>query len=174
MAEILHVWALAPAAIGTCCLAADGRRARARVPELVASALMLLAMVDAAGPGWVAPVYSAALLLLAAMALAALRGARRGRHRRRTRAELAMTVHAAVGLVVMAALMLGMGHASGVSGAHVHGPSAATVTVLFLAGGAAYALWSTWEAVRAHSALGRLQFGAMGATTLAMALAGVI
>ncbi|MFT4305306.1 MAG: hypothetical protein QM604_00280 [Microbacterium sp.] len=174
MAEILHLWALAPAAVGTCCLAADGRRTRGRIPELAASALMLLAMADAAGPGWIAPVYSAGLLLAAAMTLVALRGARREGHRRRDRAELAMTAHAAVGLIVMAALLLGMDHAAEASGGHAHGPSAAAVAALFVAGAAAYALWSGWEAARAHSPLGRLQFGAMGAATLAMGLAGVI
>ncbi|MBU4465518.1 MAG: hypothetical protein KKH75_06700, partial [Actinobacteria bacterium] len=70
----MHAWALAPAAIGTCCLAADRRRMRA--PELAASVLMLFAMLDAASARLVPPVYWAAALLLSAMLLAALRGPR--------------------------------------------------------------------------------------------------
>ena len=42
----LHLLALAPAAVGLCCLAADRRRARAA--EVVAAMLMMMAMVDAA------------------------------------------------------------------------------------------------------------------------------
>jgi len=42
----LHLFALAPATIGLCCLAADRRRARAG--ELATALLMLVAMADAA------------------------------------------------------------------------------------------------------------------------------
>ena len=108
MSETLHLWAVAPAAIGTCCLAAD--RARVRPPEVVAAAVMLLAMLDAAVFGVVAPVYWTALLLAAAVGLAIWR---RPRQRRVPRVPALMTLHTTLGMVVMAGLQIAMGaHAS--------------------------------------------------------------
>ncbi len=168
MAEILHAWALAPAAVGTCCLAAEGRRAR--MPELAASVLMLLAMMDAARPAsLVAPVFWTALLLAAALALAALRGPRRAGSAGPTSTQSEPTVHTAVGLVVMGALLVGMGHADASAGAHEHGGPA--LAGVLLVGGTAYALAAAVAALRAHGLLGRAQHLGMAASTALMSLA---
>lgn len=193
VSEIMHAWALAPAAIGTCCLAAD--RGRVRAPELAASVLMLLAMVDAASAHLVPPAYWAAALLLSAMLLAALRGPRSSAARRvhdfppnarvslRTHAvhtqprralgadSRAMTVHTTVGMVAMAALLLAMGHADASAGAHVHGTSAATLVIVMVGGATAYAAGSAVAFVRAHGWIDRSQYAAMGSATLVMGLA---
>ncbi|MGA1827713.1 hypothetical protein [Microbacterium sp.] len=168
MTEILHAWALAPAAIGTCCLAADRRRVRA--PELAASLLMLLAMLDSALGRMVAPVLWAALLLLGAMGLAAA-GRRRGRA---SGVGNAMTLHSAIGMIAMAGLLLPMAHQAGgttASTAHAHGMSSATLIVALLAGSAVYAAGSVAAALRAHSWLDRAQYMAMGTSTLVMGVA---
>ncbi|MDQ1128850.1 hypothetical protein [Microbacterium sp. SORGH_AS_0888] len=166
MTEILHAWALAPAAAGACCLAADRRRVRA--PELAASALMLLAMADAALTGLVAAVYWAGMLLLAAMTLAALRRDRRGLERHP--GERTMTLHTTTGLVTTAALMLVGGHHPG-AGGHVHGVSVATLAAAVLAACAGYAVWSAVSALRTRATLERAQYAAMGASILLMAAA---
>ena len=168
MTEILHAWALAPAAIGTCCLAADRRRVRA--PELVASAVMLLAMMDAALVRVVAPVLWSALLLVGAMALAALR------RRRRTGLEPigsaeTMTVHTAIGMVVMAALLVTMGHAGVASPPHAHGMGSVALSTTMLGAVAVYAAGSAIAAARARRWLDRAQYAAMGASTLVMGIA---
>ena len=167
MTEILHLWALAPAAVGTCCLPADRRRVRA--PELTASALMLIAMLDAATVGLVATVFWAGMLLLAAMALA---GVRSGRRRHPARRADTMTVHTALGLVVMAALLLTMpaGQPSAPSG-HAHGMDAGAVTVAVGFTALGYVGWSAVALLRAHTRLDRAQYAAMGVSVLAMVLA---
>lgn len=168
MTEILHAWALAPAAIGTCCLAADRRRVRA--PELAASLLMLLAMLDSALERIIAPVFWAALLLLGAMGLAAS-GRLRGRA---TRPAAGMTLHSAIGMVAMAGLLLAMGHAGAETSAasvHAHGVSGTTLTVALLAASLVYALGSVLAALRAHGGLDRAQYAAMGASTVVMGIA---
>ena len=169
MSEILHAWALAPAAIGTCCLAADRRRVRA--PELVASLLMLVAMLDAALAHLVPPVYWAASLLASGMALAAWRSRTR---RRIPGLPHSGTLHATLGLVVMGALLVAMGHAPTPTGAHEHGPSAAAVTALVLAGALAHAVGSAVVATRARGLLNRAQYALMGASTAAMGIAVVL
>lgn len=193
MGEALHLWALAPATVGACCVAAD--RGRARVPELAAAALMLLAMADAAsGTGLIAPVYWAVLLVVGAMALAALRGARRGAGSRgarssgaavvRARAGVrmphpsrAMTLMTALGLIVMAVLMVAMtgpvGAAASPAAAHAHGGAsvAGATGALALAGAIAYAGVSVVAAVRTGIRLDRVQYASMAAATGLMALA---
>ncbi|WP_438353151.1 hypothetical protein [Microbacterium sp. CJ88] len=175
MTELLHAWALAPAAVGTCCLAA--RRRRVRVPELAASVLMLLAMMDAASPApRIAPVWWAAVLLGGAMALAAVRGARRRPACAAARpgalpGALLMSVHTATGMVAMAALLLAMAAGSGTAGAHPHGVSSAALHVLLLAGAAAYAVVSAYAVTRAHGTLDRVQYVGMAVSTSVMALA---
>lgn len=167
MTEILHAWALAPAAIGTCCLAADRRRVRA--PELAASVLMLIAMLDAAVGRLVAPVLWGALLIAAAMGLAGLRSVRRA-DRPRPAIGRAMTVHTTVGLIVMAALLLTMAAGPASSPTHAHGMSAGALSIIVLLGVAAYCAASVIAAVRAHSRLDRAQFVAMGLSTAVMGL----
>lgn len=162
MSEILHAWAVAPAAVGACCLAAD--RARVRPPEVVASVLMLLAMMDAAVSGIVAPVYWTVLLLIAALALAVWR---RPRQRRAPRVPALMTVHTTLGMVVMAGLQLGMG---GHTTAHAHGPALAPVLIGAVIG---YIGLSALAARRMTARLDRAQITAMGASVLLMAVASV-
>ncbi|WP_345802364.1 hypothetical protein AAIB33_04510 [Microbacterium sp. AZCO] len=171
MTELLHAWALAPAAIGTCCLAADRRRVRA--PELAASLLMLVAMTDAAFSGVVAPVYWAILLLVTAMALAALRGTRR---RTAPHADTAMTVHSGAGLVVMAALLVGMaaGHSAGSATGHAHGASASALVAFLVAGVAAYAAASVAAAAHSRRWLDGAQYVGMGASTVVMGVAALL
>ena len=169
VSEILHVWALAPAAIGACCLAADRRRARA--PELFASMLMLSAMLDAAALHRIAGVYWAAMLLTAAVVLAAVRGPRRPRRRGRPAATPGMTTHTALGLVVMAVLTVFLPHGyDPVREAHAHGLSTGTTTSLLGAGSLAYVAWSAAGAVR-HAGADRAQFVTMGVSTAVMAAA---
>lgn len=160
MSEILHAWAVAPAAVGACCLAAD--RTRVRPPEVVASVVMLLAMMDAAVFGFLAPVSWTVLLLVAALALAVWR---RPRQRRTSGVPALMTLHTALGMVAMAALQLGMGgHASG----HVHGLALAPVLVGLTAG---YVALSLAAIRRMPARLDRAQIAAMAASVVLMAVA---
>ena len=164
MSEILHAWAVAPAAIGACCLAAD--RARVRPPEVAASVLMLLAMLDAAVFGVVAPVWWTVLLLAAALGLGAWR---RPRQRRVPRVPALMTLHTTLGMVVMAALQIGMG-AHGASTGHAHGVS---LTPFLLACAVGYAGLSVVAASRMPTRLDRAQIVAMAASVVLMAVASV-
>ncbi len=181
MGEILHLGALAPAAIGACCIAADRRRARA--PELAASVLMLVAMLDVVLWGVVAPILWAALLIVAAIALAALRGrASRSRFARGTDAapvpSTVMTVHATLGLVVMAALVLAMIPDASTPGpvAGHHG-SGASFGLVAAASALLFGLVSVIATRAPHggaaraSVLERAQLIAMGASTAAMGVA---
>ncbi len=175
MPEILHAWALAPAAIGTCCLAAD--RGRVRVPELLASLLMLVAMLDAALTHAASNVVWATLLIGSAIALAALRSPRRRRTRAAVAAasaEVGMLVHTTVGMVAMAALQLSMLHSGTAAGAgHVHGAGRGLLDGLLIVGAIAYGVFSAVLAARAHTRLDRAQDVAMGASVCLMA-AGLI
>lgn len=131
---------------------------------------MLLAMLDSAFGGVVAPVFWAALLLLSAMCLAA-DSRRRGRA---SRIGSMMTLHSAIGMVAMAGLLIAMDHGAGGGAAasgHTHGMSSATLVVCLLAGCAVYAAGSILAALRAHGWLDRAQFAAMGASTLVMGIA---
>ena len=164
MSEILHVAAVAPAAVGACCLAAD--RARVRPPEVLASALMLLAMLDAAVFGVVAPVWWTGLLLAGAIALTVWR---RPRQRRTPHVPALMTVHTTLGMVVMGGLQLGMGgHAA--PAAHAHGLALAPV---LLGTAAVYAVLSLEMMRRMRARLDRAQIGAMAASVALMAVAAV-
>jgi hypothetical protein len=174
MSELLHAWSLAPAAIGTCCVAAD--RARGRRAELAASAVMLLAMLDAAGGQPVLPpVLWTALLLAAAMGLAVIRRPRSARSRLGgSRRASVMHLHTTIGLVLMAALVLGMPSAD-VDGAHVHGGVGVGAFVVGLAAASgAYLAASALLALRAHPWRDRAQLGAMGASAALMALATIV
>ena len=162
MSETLHLWAVAPAAIGTCCLAAD--RARVRPPEVVAAAVMLLAMLDAAVFGVVAPVYWTALLLAAAVGLAIWR---RPRQRRVPRVPALMTLHTTLGMVVMAGLQIAMG-AHATASDHAHGLSLAPVLAAAAVG---YGALSFTAIRRMPARLDRAQIGAMAASVALMAVA---
>lgn len=182
--EVLHLWALAPATVGACCVAAD--RGRARVPEFAAAALMLVAMADVGtGARLIAPVLWALLLVVGAMGLAALRGARRPRPaagERMPHPSRAMTVMTALGLVVMAALMITMGTAAPSSaadagGGHGHGGLGAVggglgmVVALTTVVAAGYVAVSAVAAVRSTLRLDRVQYVSMAAATALMAAA---
>lgn len=187
----VHLLALAPAGVGVCCLAADRRRPRGA--ELATGVLMLVAMADAAGPALMPAVGWAVLLIAASLALVATHGRARGRRavaRAGEPGERAMVVHAAVGMIVMAALMLAMSvgspagagaAAAGVAGGgsslgpsagpHAHGGSSVAVLVVL---GAVYAVASLVLAVRTRGALGRVQYAAMAASVGLMSAAMVV
>jgi len=177
MTEILHAWALAPAAIGTCCLTVD--RGRARAPEFVAAVLMLVAMADAArAQPLVAPLGWAVLLVVAALAIAVLRRTRRAQRRdadagaRRAAAgpSIAMTVQTTLGLVVMAMLLIALiPHTAAASPGH-HGGGGIGIFALAAAAAGAYAAASVVLTARAGTWLDRAQFAAMGVSVLAMGL----
>jgi len=164
MSEILHAWAVAPAAVGACCLAAD--RARVRPPEVAASVLMLVAMLDAAVFQVVAPVYWTILLLAAAVGLAIWR---RPRQRRAPRVPALMTLHTTLGMVVMAALQVAMG-AHAASTGHSHGVA---LVPFLLAVAVGYAALSVVAMTRMPARLDRTQIAAMAASVGLMALAAV-
>lgn len=166
MGDILHLWALAPAAASACCVAADRRWVRA--PELAASVVMLLAMIDASITRSVPTVYWAAVLLGGAAVLAAVRSPRRSARRPSPPAS-GMVLHTTLGMVLMAALMVAMSGGDAGPAAHAHGASPAAVSAAFAIAVVGYAIWSGVEVGRAHSILVRAQFGAMGLSTLLMA-----
>jgi len=157
------------------------------VPEFAAAALMLIAMADiATGAGLIAPVLWALLLVVGAMALAALRGARRRpvTAERMPHPSRAMTVMTALGLVVMAVLMIAMGvhpssAAMGLGGGHGHSGSGAwsgggglgPVAALTMTVAAAYVAVSSVAAVRSSVRLDRVQYASMATATALMALA---
>ncbi|WP_159499578.1 hypothetical protein [Microbacterium sp. 18062] len=168
MNDVLHLWALAPAAASACCVAADRRRVRA--PELASAVGMLLAMLDSATGTVVPPAYWAGMLIAAAVVLAAHRSPRR-RRRMRPAVSAVMTVHTTLGLVLMAAIMLAMAPAQPVATtAHVHGASTVVAGAL-VAGAAGFAAWSAIECARSHAPLERAQLGTMGLATLVMGVA---
>lgn len=166
--ELLHALALGPAAIGTCCLAADRRRVRA--PELAASVLMLLSMLDATFAQLLAPVFWAAFLLIGAMVLAAIRR-QRGNTERSIRSGTGMTVHTAIGMVAMAVLLLAMGHTEVTLAPHAHGLDSASLVAALLTGTLGYVAASLVAAVREREWRERTQHLTMATSTLIMGLA---
>jgi len=152
MSETFHLWAVAPAAIGTCCLAAD--RAQVRPPEVMASVLMLLAMLDAGLSRLIAPVWWTAMLLASAVTLAVWR---RPRQRRAPRVPALMTLHTTLGMVVMAALQIGMS-THGVSAGHSHGVN---LVLFLLAVAVGYAGLSVVAMKRMPARLDRAQIATM-------------
>ena len=165
-----HLLALAPAAVGLCCLAADRRRTRAI--ELGAAVLMVLAMADAAVTAIVPAVFWVVALVGGAMALAAVRGrARVGVASGEMAGGVVMAVHSAAGMVVMAALMLAMIGGGSVPAAPAHhhaGAPALAVAAVVVA--SAYLVASVVLAVRAHGGLARAQYVAMAGSVGLMAL----
>jgi len=160
MSEILHAWAVAPAAVGACCLAAD--RARVRPPEVAASVLMLLAMLDAALFAVIPAVYWAVLLVASALGLAVWR---RPRRRSAPREPAAMTMHTTLGMIVMAGLQVGMGAHAG-STAHTHGVA---LTPFLLSVVLGYAVVSVLVLGSMRARLDRAQILAMTASVMLMA-----
>lgn len=167
--EVLHAWAVAPTAVGTCCVMAD--RGRARATEIAASTLMTIAMLDAAVFGVVASVWWTAILVGAALVQAVwLRTRTRSVEGRRSRPST-MSLHAGIGLVAMAALFVLMTSEPGSVGMGHHAPGSLQALVILVAagyGGASLLL------ARRGAVLERMQYLAMGASTSLMALAAIL
>ncbi|MGM1017428.1 MAG: hypothetical protein ACQEW8_07820 [Actinomycetota bacterium] len=174
MNTILHVLALAPAALGAGVLCATRRGTGA--PERAAAVLMVGAMTDAMTVSLVSPVVWFAVLILAAVVLAAVRRAplpATGGPATRT----GLSTHLALGLVVTATLIVLMpsgsvvAELSSTSPSHAHGGDAGLLTFVcatLVIGTAAAAA----TAVRAdRSWRHRLHHVAMSGSTIAMAAA---
>jgi hypothetical protein len=147
MAELLHAGAWAATAVSTCCVAASGRRLRAR--ELVLALAMLLAMSDVV-LGWnlLAPLgWAGVLLVLALVSVAVAPGTRSG-----SSADRSASAMDALGAVLMAGLLVLMsgdpGASAGSHGAHgPHGLWTSPITGLALAAGGLFAVASVHMAV---------------------------
>ena len=164
----LHLLALAPAAVGLCCLAADGRRARA--VELAAALLMIIAMADAAVTALVPAALWAGALIAGAMLLAVTRGRARALAARGMGGGTAMPVHAASGMLVMAALLLATAGGPAATIAGHHHSAAPALTLVAAAVATAYVVASAVLTVRARGRLVRAQFVAMAASVGLMSL----
>lgn len=177
MGELLHLWALAPATVGACCVAAD--RGRPRVLEFVAAVLMAVGMADVAlGWGILPAVAWSALLVALAMLFAALRNPRRAdtaasAEVRTSHGRTSMTVMTGGGLVVMGVLLAIMPvGVRGTGSGHVHGgvaPGILTGVAAVLAIG--YVVAALLLSARRVPRLDRVQYVAMGASTALMAAA---
>lgn len=136
MAVLLHAGALAVMVIGTCCVAASGRRLRVR--EALLALIMLAAMTDVVlAASVLAPVWWAGVLLLAALlSVVAAPGSRARPADRRARAMDAL------GAVLMAglfAIMSGDTGAAAADGHHGHGGSSSALLWGFVAASALFA-----------------------------------
>ncbi|KAA9108065.1 hypothetical protein [Microbacterium rhizomatis] len=162
MTEVLHVGALGASVLGACCVALD--RNRPRVREALLSVVMLAAMIDVAGGlGFVPVVWWSTATLVFALALAFRR--RRGSE---SREQVKARVHAALGGVLMAVLMLAMGGIHPQSGHHAGSPVVFAATLVVAAVG--YAIASVpWHG--RVTPLSRIQFASMGASVLLLGVA---
>ncbi|WP_119695765.1 hypothetical protein [Microbacterium halotolerans] len=176
MSDALHLAALVLAAAGTCGLVAAVERRRGRrlvwAGSVVASLIMIGAMSDIVfGLGIAHPVAWAVALLAGSVAVAVGERAMLGR----ADAGRGPAVHTAIGGLVVIPLVLAMGEYQGAQDAaragaavHAHGSSGA----LLLLPAAAFVAWSAVLLARAgRPARERIQHGAMGASTMLMALA---
>ncbi|MEV8267527.1 hypothetical protein [Microbacterium sp. NPDC076911] len=175
MGEIFHVGALVPAAIGTCCIAADRRWVRA--PELLASLIMLTAMLDVMFWSLIAPVFWSAALIAFALLMVAARGLGRGARSEPGSARM-MGAHSALGMVVMAVIVMAMAPAGSSvdlpAGGHQHASTAVSFLIFCVAVSVGYGAWSLASAMRPHgrfSRLAKLEIGAMGVSTAVMGAA---
>ncbi|WP_396667342.1 hypothetical protein [Microbacterium sp. R86528] len=175
MGEIFHVGALVPAAIGTCCIAADRRWVRA--PELLASLIMLTAMLDVMFWSVIAPVFWSAVLIAFALLMVAVRGLACGA-RNGPRSARMMGAHSALGMVVMAVIVMAMAPAGSPvelsAGVHQHASTAVSYLTFCVAIAVGYGGWSLATAMHRHgrfSRLARLEISAMGVSTAIMGAA---
>jgi hypothetical protein len=164
---------LIPSGLSVCCAVIPGRRSR--VISLFVSLLMFAAMLDLSRPSSaLAPVLWAALLVGATLAIS-IAGAALSR-RRASGIDSRMTVHQGLGLLVMAALAVARAGGGVSAASHVDGMgmSATPLAGPLLVVAVAYAAYSVWVLRVAPSGrrrwLSRVDVGAMGASTLAMAL----
>ncbi|WP_291054550.1 hypothetical protein [Herbiconiux sp.] len=193
MGEVLHLGALLPAAVGTCCVL--GSRRSGRVIAGVSALVMLAAMLDATVrmPGlptfvWAAVLVSLALLGAFGARLATGSGSGPGSGRgpaeeaRMAGHTAGMAVHGGVGLVVMAALLLAMsvgssGDAGVVASGHHGGsgwlaPLAGTVAVGYLLFSLVFARTLLSASDRGlRTALPALEVASMGVSAALMAAA---
>jgi hypothetical protein len=185
VSDFLHLAALAPAGVAACCVVSGGRvdRRRDRFVEIAVTLLMLGAMIDVSRrTPLIAPVLWAALLLVGALVLGATtrRGIAGARGDSGARVLAHGPIHGALGCVVMAALVLVMvapAAGAGVGAVSHHGGGgpllgapASVLTVMVGAGVLAYGAYSVM-ALRHGRLRERIQFAAMGASTLGMAAA---
>jgi len=137
MLEVLHIGSLLPAAVGACC--AVGDRQQRSVVAWVPALVMLAAMLDVT-VGWslVHPlVWSLLLAGLSVWPALAHRRARAGRGGE-------MAVQRSLGLLIVAGLILAMGHSSMVGGHH----STVVWPALGLAAAIGFTGFSLWLAAR--------------------------
>lgn len=162
VSEILHAGALGASALGACCVAVDAARPRRR--EFVLMALMVLAMLDiVTGAAVLSMVWWAAAIVGVSVALAVRR------RRAEPEAVSGMRLHAALGGIVMAALMLVMsaGHPSSAQASH-HGVSANGFIGVLAAAAVVLAASSVWRTRRGHP-LERAQYASSAASLLLLA-----
>ncbi|MCP2635168.1 hypothetical protein K0817_001135 [Microbacterium sp. HD4P20] len=175
VSELLHVGALVPAVLGTGALVR--RRRLLPTSEIVASILMLVGMADAMLWHLVAPVYWSAAFIAIALGLVVGRRpgviVRGGTSAHHVRAHVALTAHVALGLVVMAALLVAAGsgaHAAPADG-HCHscGGGIDGIRLMALALCAGYVLVTAWCSRSAHhTSGGRLHYWMMALSAVAM------
>lgn len=146
MAEILHLSALLPAAVSTCCTVGAARSRGAL--GVISAVVMLLAMADLSGGRLLSPLIWSALLIASAVggALAARLASQRADAGDGD--AVGMGTHAALGLVVMAGLVVlmaagGPAAAGSAAGHPAHAAAAAgPLTGTVWAGTAAYLAFS--------------------------------
>ena len=133
MVEVLHVGSLFPAAVGACCALGD-RRARSAV-VWVPALVMLVAMLDVTvGVRLVHP-------LVWALALVALSVWPAVAHRRGTvSVGGSMSIQRSLGLLIVAGLIVAMGHSGAMVGHH-SGGMWPVLGVAVVVGYTAFTLW---------------------------------
>ncbi len=171
MPLILSLAMIVPGAVCVACAAAT--RPRASITAVVGAAVMLAAMVAMAAGALGTPIAWTVALVLLAVTGAAARRLRRGRSD--TASHEAFDWHRPVGIVVMAALIAGMGAGPAAASGHAHGqaggiPSSGALPLAAFAYVAALAVWMLRhrrELSPRHAAEG----ASMAVMTLAMVLA---
>lgn len=129
MTDVLGLVAVLPASAGACCTVGAWRPGRA--VDVVAAITMVAAMADGLLTPRVLPGAAWFLVLVVlAVALAAVdRSQRNG-----ARADRSARLHAALGLLVMGAMGVGMSHDGSMPGMHDHGGPVAATWAAVLAG----------------------------------------
>ena len=175
MSEALHAWAIAPAALGVCCVVADRN---ARFLNLASSVLMSLAMLDVWLMHAVAPILWSSVMLTAAIGLSIVRRNRNARVRHGvvtavTAHNRDASLHMTLGMVVMAGLLLAMNSpapSTQPSAVHVHGGSGGLLIPALLVAAGCYAVYGVACAFAAKNWLERAQYTTMSVSVLTMAI----
>lgn len=166
MVEILHVGALGASAVGVCCVALDGPRPRVR--EALLGLVMAAAMLDSVLSGADGGVLPAAAWGAITVALSLALAVRRRRSPEPARVTV-MRAHAAVGGILMAALMLAMSARPAQVEAH-HGAAPIALGAILLAAVAGYAV-SAGLRLRSAHVLERVQYATMALSLVALGVA---